>query len=200
MPTLGKRLRTVLSRLYVGVLMRRRGLEIGPNVFVKGWPYIRIVSGGSVKIGSNVVLNSSNRKYHVNMFAPVKLIADGHAAELIVGKNSRIHGSCLHARGKITIGANCLIAANCQIIDNSGHLGLMESPEERLTTRGEIKDVTIEDNVWIGMNSIVLPGAVIRRGAVIAAGSIVAGEIPENSLYGNRRGEILKRQSSDPKF
>ena len=39
----------------------------------------------------------------------------------LIGENSRIHGSCIHAFQYIEIGKNCLIAANCQIIDSNGH-------------------------------------------------------------------------------
>ena len=176
----------------VQTLRVQKGLQIPKNVFIKGRPYIRVVNGGCIDIAENVVLNSSNRKYHVNMYGPVKLIADGEGARVVIGMNSRIHGTCIHARGAITIGENCLIAANCQIIDSNGHNSLMREPEKRLSTRGDVAPIVIEDNVWIGMNSIILPGTVIKQGAVIAAGSVVRGEIPENSLYAGPSGSVVK--------
>ena len=39
------------------------------------------------------------------------------------------------------------------------------------------KRVVIEDNVWIGMRAMVLPGVTIGRGAVIAAGAVVTKDV-----------------------
>lgn len=36
------------------------------------------------------------------------------------------------------------------------------------------KEVIIEDDVWIGANSVILPGVIIRKGSVIGAGSVVS--------------------------
>ena len=43
-----------------------------------------------------------------------------------------------------------------------------------------VKEIVIEDDVWIGAQSVVLPGVRIGRGSVIAAGSIVTKDIPAN--------------------
>jgi len=40
----------------------------------------------------------------------------------------------------------------------------------------------IGSSVWIGMNSLVLKGAVIGDNTIIAAGSTVTGEIPANCI------------------
>jgi acetyltransferase-like isoleucine patch superfamily enzyme len=39
------------------------------------------------------------------------------------------------------------------------------------------QEVIIEDDVWIGFNSIILKGVRIGRGAIIGAGSIVTKDI-----------------------
>jgi acetyltransferase-like isoleucine patch superfamily enzyme len=38
--------------------------------------------------------------------------------------------------------------------------------------------ITIEDDVWLGMGVIVLPGVRIGRGAIIGAGAVVTKDIP----------------------
>ena len=38
--------------------------------------------------------------------------------------------------------------------------------------------VVIEDDVWIGANTVVLPGVTIGKGTVIGAGSVVTHDIP----------------------
>lgn len=126
------------------------------------------------------------------MFSSCKLLADRPQAEIIIGENCRIHGTCIHAVKKIIIGNNCLIAANTNIIDSNGHILAMNNPIERLTIADEGRPVIIEDNVWIGSNVIILPGATIRRGSVIMAGSVVKGEVPPKSIYGTDSYKVIK--------
>lgn len=42
--------------------------------------------------------------------------------------------------------------------------------------------IVIEDDVWVGANSIILPGVKIGKGSVIGAGSVVTKEIPPYSV------------------
>lgn len=45
---------------------------------------------------------------------------------------------------------------------------------------GVNKPVVIEDNVWIGINVIILKGVTIGRNSFIGAGSVVTKDIPAN--------------------
>ncbi|WP_217622250.1 CatB-related O-acetyltransferase [Paenibacillus agri] len=56
-------------------------------------------------------------------------------------------------------------------------------------TKGQI---IVEDDVWIGMNSLVLSGVRIGQGAVIAAGSIVTSDVPAYSVVGGNPARIIK--------
>lgn len=97
-------------------------VSTGKKVIFKGFPSILIHNDATISIGDNTTINSSNYGYHINMYSKCKLYADRPGASIKIGKNSRIHGTCIHAYKSITIGENCLIAANTQIIDGNGHL------------------------------------------------------------------------------
>ena len=57
---------------------------------------------------------------------------------------------------------------------------------DRLNCLVSIKDVNIEDHVWIGAGAIILPGVTIGENSVIGAGSVVTKDVPPNVLaYGN---------------
>lgn len=167
-------------------------ISLGKNIRIKGRVNYHIVQNSKLLIGNNVLVNSSNYKYHVNMHSPVKLIADGENSIIEIGDNTRIHGTCIHAKNKIVIGRNCLIAANCQIIDSNAHELLMETPESRLSSIDFGKPILIGDNCWIGMNSIILPGVSIGDGAVIAAGSIVTKDVQEKTIVGGNPAKLIK--------
>lgn len=169
-----------------------KGVEVLGVIEVYGRPIIDVRNGGRIILGSNVVLNSENKGYHLNMHSPVKLFVDREKAVIKVGSNTRIHGSCIHAYDSIVIGSNCLIAANCQIIDGSGHDLCFDNVTNRANTSGEAKPICIADNVWVGANCIILPGVSIGEGSVISAGSVVIKNIPKMVLAGGIPAKVIK--------
>jgi acetyltransferase-like isoleucine patch superfamily enzyme len=180
------------GKVVAWVLSMRRNVHVSGKLVVYGMPLIDIKKGARLVIGNNVTLNSRNRGYHINMHSPVKLFADGPGAEIRIGDNTRIHGTCIHATRSITVGRNCLIAGNCQLMDGSGHDLSFSSVENRINTKGISKPIVIEDNVWIGANSIILPGVRIGNGSVIAAGSIVTRDIPPMVVAGGNPARVIK--------
>jgi len=168
------------------------GIKIGSGVVFDGKPIINVLNGGSIVIGDNVTLNSSNRGYHLNMYTPVKLFADRPGAKIEVGQRTRIHGSCLHAYTSIVIGEKCLIAANCQIIDSSGHNLSFDNIGNRINTLGNGRPIVVQDCVWIGANTIILPGVTIGKGSVIGAGSIITKDIPPMVVAAGNPARVIK--------
>jgi acetyltransferase-like isoleucine patch superfamily enzyme len=178
--------------LWPWVLRRRKGLRTDGRIRVNGMPLIEIRDGARIHIGDNVTLNSWNRHYHINLFAPVKLVAEGADAEIRIGRNTRVHGSCLHARSLVSVGENCLIAGNCQIFDCSGHDLSFQNVDARLETMGDSRPVIIEDAVWIGAHVLVLPGVTIGRGSVIGAGSVVTRDVPPMVVAAGNPARVVK--------
>ena len=178
--------------LRVILLSRMRNVEVSGRVIVKGAPIIDIKEGSNLYIGDNVTLNSNNKGYHINMHSPVKLFADKMGAYIRIGDNTRIHGSCIHAYESIIIGENCLIAANCQIMDGNGHDSSFLNVENRINTRGTSEPILIEDNVWVGANSIILPGVTIGAGTIISANSVVVKGIPSMVIAGGNPATVIK--------
>ena len=177
---------------YPFIIKLKRNVFLQGKLIVKSIPYIHLKNNSMLYIGNNVMLNSSNYKYHLNMFSGIKILADGENSEIHIGDNTRIHGSCIHAKSKIHIGKNCLIAANCQIIDSNGHETLMERPLDRIFSMDKPREIIIEDNVWIGANCIVLKGVKIGSGSIIAAGSVVVESIPENVIARGNPAQVIK--------
>nr|WP_276561043.1 CatB-related O-acetyltransferase [Vibrio scophthalmi] len=50
----------------------------------------------------------------------------------------------------------------------------------------------IGNDVWIGCNSIILPGVEIGNGAIVAAGSIVTKSVPPYAVVGGNPAEFIK--------
>jgi len=102
----------------------------------------------------------------------------------------------------LRIGSHCLFAGNVRLWDTDNH---PLSPAERheqcefIAHHGFIDsyqagggDITIGNDVWIGMDTIVLGGVTIGNGSVIAAGSVVTKSIPENVLAGGVPARVIR--------
>ena len=170
----------------------KKNICLKGNIIIRGIPILNTHEESYINIGKNVMLNSQNRGYHINMHSPIKLMADRKGSTICIGDNSRIHGTCIHAYTSITIGKNCLIAANCQILDGNGHDLSFPDVENRINTKGSARPIIIQDNVWIGANSIILSGVSIGYGSVISANSVVTNDIPPMVIAGGNPVKILK--------
>lgn len=101
----------------------------------------------------------------------------------------------------IEIGLYCSIAENVHFFLGGEHDYRIFSTFPFRTMYGDGKigsisngKIVIEDDVWIGFNSIILSGVKIGKGAVIAAGSIVTKDVPKYSIWiGNK---VIKQRFS----
>lgn len=78
----------------------------------------------------------------------------------------------------VTFGDNVFVGPNCGFY-TAGH------PLEAAVRNALLEyahPITVEDDVWIGGNVVVLPGVTIGHGSVIGAGSVVNRDIPPNTL------------------
>lgn len=166
------------GKLRAWLLSMQSNVTLEGPVHILGAPLIDIRKGSSLTLGNNVYLTSRNRGYHLNIPSQVKLFADRPGAEIRIGEETRIAGSCIHAQRSIVIGKRCLIAGNCQIVDSNGHDLSFPHVERRGNREGAAYPVVLEDDVWLGTGSIVLPGVRIGRGSVIVANSVVSASIP----------------------
>lgn len=76
---------------------------------------------------------------------------------------------------KILIGSNVDLAPRVCILSGSHDIDMIGQHSAGGGSGGE---VVIEDGVWIGANSTILPGVIIGKKAIIGAGSVVNKNIP----------------------
>ncbi|MBD3647424.1 MAG: acyltransferase [Pseudomonadales bacterium] len=73
--------------------------------------------------------------------------------------------------GGVTIGDRVLIGYGAKLLSRN-HV-IPPYPDRIFGAGHESVPITIESDVWIGANSVILPGVTIGQGAVVAAGSVV---------------------------
>ncbi len=112
---------------------------------------------------------------------------------IFLGENCFINMNCTFLDdGIITIGSYAMIAPDVKIYTAFHPMTAEERWGEKRVIAGfeypvtYTLPVTIGDNVWIGGNSVIMPGVTIGDNCVIGAGSIVTKDIPSNTVaYGN---------------
>jgi acetyltransferase-like isoleucine patch superfamily enzyme len=88
----------------------------------------------------------------------------------------------------ISIGNSVTITSGVNIITHDGATWLCRDDHGR---RYLYRKVNIGNNVFIGINSIILPGVNIEDDVIIAAGSVVAKSIPKGSIVGGNPARII---------
>lgn len=53
------------------------------------------------------------------------------------------------------------------------------------------REIYVDENVFIGMNTIILPGTRIGKNVIVGAGSVVRGRIPDNSIVAGNPAIII---------
>ena len=79
-------------------------------------------------------------------------------------------------RGGLTIGHNSQLGGGTLICGVQHGMSDLDIPMRHQPT--ESAPIVIEDDVWIGMKAVIMPGVTIGKGAVIGAGSVVTRDIP----------------------
>ncbi len=58
-------------------------------------------------------------------------------------------------------------------------------------------DTIIEDGVWLGMRSMIMPGVTIGEGAIIAANTVVTKDVEPYSIVAGSPGQMIRKRFSD---
>lgn len=129
---------------------------------------------------------------------------------ITVGDHSYIGGSTFICRSSIIIGQNVTIAWGCTIYDHDSHsINYLERRKDIDDELGDIqagvsfiknkdwnvvnsKPIIIKDDVWIGMNCIILKGVTIGEGAVVGAGSVVTHDVAPWTVVAGNPAKIVK--------
>lgn len=176
------------------IFYHHKGVIIFPKVNLRS-------KGGSLFIKRQLVLGkthelASYRNSDLRLFENSQLWVDSFrfftgffisvnkGAKLRIGSgyaNTNVKIDCFR---EINIGEKVAISHNVIIRDSDSH---------KITGQKDISlPINIGNQVWIGMNSIILKGVNIGDGAVIGAGSVVTHDVPAHSLVGGVPAKVIR--------
>lgn len=115
-----------------------------------------------------------------------------------------IHAEMAGEEGKLLIGHYCSIGSGVRFLVSMEHpTNLLSTYPFRAmilgngcdaVTRG---DITVEDDVWIGENAMILSGVTIRQGGCVAAGAVVSRDVPPYAVVGGVPARVVKYRFGD---
>jgi len=114
--------------------------------------------------------------------------------DILIGKRCRI-GMSNVLIGPVTIGNDVILAQNIVMSGlNHGYEDIHLPPHNQPVSK---KRITLEDEVWIGANAVVVAGVTIGKHAVIAAGSVVTKNVPAYSVAAGNPAKIIKQYNTE---
>ena len=109
-----------------------------------------------------------------------------------VGSNCKIFSLSPGALGSepylVSIGNGVIITQGVRFITHDGSTFLFRAELPSLDVMGPI---TIGDNVFIGMNSIIMPGVTIGDNCVVGAMSLVSKSVPAGSVVAGNPAKVI---------
>lgn len=145
------------------------------------------------KLSCNIYQDWSGLRIKLNNHGKLKigkrLKTRGQDNILIEGGKLQIGDYCFfNYNVSITCKAHVLIGSHVQIANN---VVIVDHNHDYKNKGFVSKPVSIDDNVWIGANAVILPGVSIGKFAVIAAGCVVTKDVPEYAIVAGVPGRVI---------
>ena len=109
--------------------------------------------------------------------------------DVIIGDHTRVglHNTII---GPVEIGSHVNLAQGITVTALNHNFS---DANKRIDEQGvSTSPVTIEDDVWIGANAVILPGVTIGEHCVVAAGAVVTKDVPPHSLVAGVPAKVIK--------
>ena len=132
------------------------------------------------------------RKFSLGDYSVIESFAciNNAVGDVIIGDHTRIglHNTII---GPVTIGCHVNLAQGITVTALNHNF---EDSDKRIDEQGvSTTPVTIEDDIWIGANAVILPGVTIGNHSVVAAGAVVTKNVPPHSLVAGVPAKIIKQ-------
>ncbi len=104
----------------------------------------------------------------------------------------------------VEFGDHCLVSWNVVVMDTyraptdpadrrSGLRALPGRPDRRVPDgTSPTRPVRVGNNVWIGFDTVILPGVMIGDGAVVGCRSVVAADVPPYAVVGGNPARVIR--------
>lgn len=168
-------------------------VETRPRWFVRMWAPLYQHRGKHSMIHGSVRMDTPPyRKFSLGDYSVIESFSciNNAVGNVMIGNYTRIglHNTVI---GPVTIGNHVNLAQGITVTALNHNF---KDTDKRIDEQGISTDpVTIEDDVWIGANAVVLPGVRIGNHSVVAAGAVVTKDVPPHSLVAGVPAKVIKQ-------
>jgi acetyltransferase-like isoleucine patch superfamily enzyme len=174
-----------ICTVYMKIDLKFRGINYGKSIRFYGVAKFKRSNQGNIILGNNCTLHSKSTSNLIGVNHPCIFTALAPGSNLIIGDYCGFSGTVIGCFDMIKIGNNVRCGANTLITDSDWHL---YDPRA-----GKPMPITIENNVWLGVNVTVLKGVRIGTNSVIGANSVVTKDIPSNVIAAGNPCKVIKK-------
>lgn len=123
-----------------------------------------------------------------------KQVYVGSGNNVVIGEQCQINEKV--RLDNVTVGSNVMIARECIVL---GKLHEMDSTEIPMSDQGRMipEKSVIEDDVWLGLRVMILPGVKIRTGSVVGAGAVVTKDTEPYGIYGGVPAKLIRYRNEN---
>lgn len=161
------------TTLICKIKLRILGVKCGNGTVFRGISLFYRSPDSTIIIGKNCSFNSSCR-YNFRGVNHQCIIQTSRKGNITIGDNCGFSGVSIVSSIGITIGNNVMCGTNVMIGDRNDH--------EDLYPQFKPEPIFIGNNVWIGMNTVIMKGVTIGDNVIIGANSVVTKDIPSNFI------------------
>ncbi|WP_251964133.1 acyltransferase [Salinibacter ruber] len=170
-------LRRRLAWPLVRVQFAWHGVAWGADWKIFGRPTIQRHRGSRIALGDGLTLRSWPRSHPLALTAPVVLSTRRADAVLEIGEDCGFTGTTLVAADRIAIGDRVLVGGNASIVDFDFHPLTPEGRAEAINA-GAAAPIVTGNDVFVGMDALVMKGVPIGGGAMVGARSVGTQNVP----------------------
>jgi acetyltransferase-like isoleucine patch superfamily enzyme len=176
-----------LAKRVVNKIIGRTGKPQSVSLIEGG--YIEVGAGCDLQSMTVFIFNKVPGKRYIKMgdncCVRGTIILYRDSSEIILGNNVYVGpGTYIECAEKIQIGSHVLISMNCNLIDTNSHsLHSLDRRKDAIEWQKGLafKDwsvvkssaISIGNDCWVGLRSIIMKGVQLGTGTIVAAGSVV---------------------------
>ncbi len=190
--TAANEVRRMLALPYIRLRFALHGVAWGRGWRIFGMPVIQRWRGSRIELGEGLDLRSWRTTNPLAPNHPVVLATRSPQAVIRVGRDVGMTGATVVAAERVEIGDRVILGANATVVDTDFH-PLDAAARRRAGQAGAHRPVIIEEDVFVGMGSMILKGVRIGARSVVGAGSVVSRDVPADVIVAGNPAQVVRR-------